>query len=71
MKVSCLARHPTRRLVASGEVNVCPTIHVWDAQFLETQVILQTSHRGGVLHISFSHDGEKLVSIGMDKQFSI
>ena len=31
MKVSCVMRHPFKRLVASGEVNVCPAIHIWDA----------------------------------------
>lgn len=71
MKVSCVVRHPFKRLVASGEVNVCPAIHIWDAQSLETEIILETSHKGGILHLAFSNDGEKLVSVGMDKQFSI
>ena len=71
MKVSCLAKHPFKRLVASGEVNICPSVHVWDASTLETEAILSTSHKGGVLHVAFSNDGEKLVSIGMDKTFSI
>ena len=71
MKISCLARHPHKRLVATGEVNVNPQIHVWDTQTLEPTVILHTSHKGGVLHLTFSSDGETLASIGMDKAFSI
>lgn len=71
MKVSCLAKHPNKRLVATGEVNVHPDVHVWDAQTLETEAVLNTSHKGGVLQLSFSNDGEKLVSIGMDRTFSI
>ena len=71
MKISCLARHPSKRLVATGEVNVNPQIHVWDAQTLEPEVILHTSHKGGVLQIVFSSDGETLASVGMDKTFSI
>lgn len=57
LKISAIARHPFLRIVATGEVNLNPLIHVWDAQSLETMVILQTSHRGGVLHLVFSADG--------------
>lgn len=48
-----------------------PAIHVWDAQTLETLVVLPTQHKGGVLHLMFSNDGQKIVSIGMDRCFSI
>lgn len=44
-----------------------PDIHVWDAHTLETLVVLPTSHRGGVLHLAFSPDGDKLVSMAVDK----
>jgi WD40 repeat protein len=57
LKISAIARHPYLRIVATGEVNLNPLIHVWDAQSLETMVILHTSHRGGVLHLVFSTDG--------------
>ena len=38
---------------------------------METLVILNTAHKGGVLHLVFSTDGQKIVSIGMDRTFSI
>lgn len=38
---------------------------------METLLVMQTSHRGGVLHLVFSTDGSKIVSIGMDRTFSI
>jgi len=50
---------------------VNPQIHVWDAQTMETMKILDTAHSGGVLHLIFSTDGQKLISIGMDRTFSI
>jgi WD40 repeat protein len=50
---------------------VNPQIHVWDAQTMETIKILDTAHSGGVLHLIFSTDGQKLISIGMDRTFSI
>ena len=34
-------------------------------------MFLDTSHKGGVLHLVFSADGEKLISIGMDATFSM
>lgn len=34
-------------------------------------MILDTSHKGGILHLAFSPDGKKLVSIGMDRVFSV
>jgi WD40 repeat protein len=57
LKISAIAKHPFMRIVATGEVNVNPFIHVWDAQTLETFSILPTSHSGGVLHLVFSEDG--------------
>lgn len=63
--------HPTLSYLATGEVNVSPTIHVWDATTLETIIILKSSHKGGILHLGFSGDGSLLLSVGMDKTFSI
>jgi len=70
-----MALHPTRSLVATGEVNVNPDIHVWDPQTLETLAVLTTSHKGGILHLTFSGASsqrtEKIISCGMDATFSI
>lgn len=71
LKISAIAKHPFLRVAATGEVNVNPSIHVWDAQTLETLVVLPTQHKGGVLHLIFSNDGQKIVSVGMDRCFSI
>jgi len=71
VKISSIAKHPFLRVVATGEVNMSPFIHVWDSQSMETLVVMQTAHKGGVLHLVFSTDGTKLVSIGMDRTFSL
>ena len=71
LKISAIARHPTTSYIATGEVNQLPTIHIWDANTLETVSILKTAHKGGILHLAFSGDGELLVSVGMDKTFSL
>lgn len=70
-KISSIAKHPYLRIVATGEINITPEIHVWDAETMESIVIMKSAHRGGVLHLRFSTDGQQLVSIGMDKTFSI
>ena len=71
LKISAMALHPIKSLVATGEVNVNPDIHVWNPQTLETLAVLTTSHKGGILHLTFSGDGLKLISCGMDSTFSI
>ena len=71
MKIACIAKHPFKRLIATGEVNIQPQVHVWDAQSFETVVVLQTAHKGGILHLCFSADGTKVISIGMDSTFSV
>lgn len=63
--------HPKLPIVATGEVNANPVIHVWESKSMETLVILNSSHLGGVLNMIFSSDGQRLISIGMDKGFSI
>ena len=70
-KICCIAKHPFRQIVATGEVANEPTIHIWNAITLETLIVLKTSHENGVLHISFSKDGEYIVSVGIDKAFSL
>jgi len=57
-----MALHPKKSLIATGEVNVCPDIHVWNPQTLETLAILNTTHKGGILHLTFSGDGSKVIS---------
>ena len=71
VKISCIAVHPTLPIIATGEVKTRPTVHVWDAETLETIAILQTSHEGGVMYVAFSSDGQHLVSLGSERAFSL
>jgi WD40 repeat protein len=53
LKISAMSLHPKRSLVATGEVNINPDIHIWNPQTLETLAVLTTSHKGGILHLTF------------------
>lgn len=48
-KISCMAVHRTKMIVATGEACMTPTIHVWSA--LNTNLIskIKTYHRFGIL----------------------
>jgi hypothetical protein len=70
-KISCMTQHPFLPIAASGAACEFPRIFIWDQFTMETIVILETSHEGGVLQTAFSRNGQLLISIGFDKGFSM
>jgi len=52
-----LALHPSKTLVASGQVGKSPFICVWDSISLDTISILQGGHERGIAALGFSGDG--------------
>jgi Ca2+-binding EF-hand superfamily protein len=66
-EVMSIAVHPEGRIVASGDANEpCPSIDIWDSSDRERKHVLRGIHRAGVTLLSFSPDGSKLASVGMD-----
>ena len=65
--ILCLAIHPDGHLVATGEIGKKPKIVLWDASTGTTVKVIK-HHTRGVSHVSFSHDGKLLISIGMDNE---
>jgi WD40 repeat protein len=59
------------RLAASVERCNRPRIHVWDAQTTQIICILPLLHRRGVVHMAFSPDNKRLLSVGQDQDHSI
>lgn len=57
VKIASIVCHPSLRVIATGEVNVRPMIHVWDSETMETIITMVSSHRGGIMHMTFSSDG--------------
>lgn len=66
-EVLSLAVHPEGRIVASGDaVEPCPCIDIWDSSDRGRKHVLRGIHRMGVVLLSFSPDGSRLASVGMD-----
>jgi WD40 repeat protein len=70
-KISCMKVHPSRKIVATGETAENPTIHLWEPRDCSPLKIIATDHGAGIINLAFSADGSFLISIGMDKYFSI
>jgi WD40 repeat protein len=70
-KISCMAVHPNKYIVATGESNANPSIHVWDSNDCATRAVLETSHGAGIINLAFSADGSLIISIGIDTFYSI
>ncbi|KAL4497254.1 hypothetical protein ABPG72_011189 [Tetrahymena utriculariae] len=72
-KISCIAIHPLKFFVATGESAQNPKIHIWNVFNPEPFKILKTYHKNGIIHMTFSRDRDSslLISVGVDVQFSI
>ena len=72
-KISCMAVHPSKQMVATGECAESPQIHVWraDEDVCSPEAVVRTNHGTGIVNLAFSHCGELLVSVGIDKYFSL
>ena len=70
-KISAMAIHPSKMIVATTESGKRPSIHVWSVLDLAPLSIVKTQHTNGVINMQFSFDGFLLISISVDKVFSI
>ena len=69
--ILCIALHPVKDLVATGQIGRKPSIHIWDAQQPSNTAIsiLEGEHTRGICACGFSgvnDGGKKLATIGMD-----
>uniref|UniRef100_A0A8C7YJ93 EMAP like 5 n=1 Tax=Oryzias sinensis TaxID=183150 RepID=A0A8C7YJ93_9TELE len=69
--ILCLAIHPLKDFVATGQVGRDSSVHVWDTETLKPISVLKGSHQLGVCALDFSADGRRLVSIGLDDNHTI
>jgi WD40 repeat protein len=71
-EITCMAIHPQRALVASGQAagraDGMASIRVWDSSVRDTTQLAQLSfHTSGVIAVAFSVDGTRLVSVGAEQ----
>jgi WD40 repeat protein len=69
--VCCVCTSADGVIAASATQCDRPNIHVWDANSCVTLCLLQLIHRRGVVSMQFSSDRRRLVSLGMDQDYSI
>ena len=70
-KITCLAIHPLKCFVATGESAPRPTIHIWNVFNTEPVKIIKTNHKNGIYDLMFSRDSSLIVSVGIDENYSI
>ncbi|XP_035283834.1 echinoderm microtubule-associated protein-like 5 isoform X4 [Anguilla anguilla] len=69
--ILCLAIHPLKDYVATGQVGRDSSIHVWDTETLKPMSVLKGYHQYGVCAVDFSADGKRLASVGLDDNHTI
>jgi WD40 repeat protein len=70
-KIGCVAVHPDKLLIATGECSDSSWIHVWNSTTLQTVKQIRTFHRGAIMNMAFSYDGKYLASLGLQNVFSL
>nr|XP_019940288.1 PREDICTED: echinoderm microtubule-associated protein-like 5 [Paralichthys olivaceus] len=69
--ILCLAIHPLKDFVATGQVGRDSSIHIWDTEMLKPMSVLKGFHQLGVCALDFSADGKRLASVGLDDNHTI
>uniref|UniRef100_A0A3P9NF13 Echinoderm microtubule-associated protein-like 6 n=1 Tax=Poecilia reticulata TaxID=8081 RepID=A0A3P9NF13_POERE len=72
--ILCLTvnQHPKyQNIIATGQIGLAPSIHVWDAMTKQTLSILRCSHAKGVGYVNFSATGKLLLSVGVEPEHTI
>ncbi|XP_026868113.2 echinoderm microtubule-associated protein-like 6 isoform X4 [Electrophorus electricus] len=72
--ILCLTvnQHPKYlNIIATGQIGLAPSIHVWDAMSKQTLSVLRCSHAKGVGYVNFSATGKLLLSVGVDPEYTI
>uniref|UniRef100_A0AAY4A246 Echinoderm microtubule-associated protein-like 5 n=1 Tax=Denticeps clupeoides TaxID=299321 RepID=A0AAY4A246_9TELE len=69
--ILCLAIHPLKDYVATGQVGRESSIHIWETELLKPMSVLKGFHQVGVCALDFSADGKRLASVGLDDNHTI
>jgi len=69
--ILCLAIHPLKDYVATGQVGRDPSIHIWDTETIKPLSVLKGCHQYGVCAVDFSADGKRLASVGIDDSHTV
>lgn len=62
---------PSGKFAATGEYAKNPELHIWDARTAKYVTSFKDIHRRGITSVSFSSEGEYLITLGQDEMNSI
>jgi len=71
-EISCIALHPGKQIVATGDVK--SNVHIWnlDASGAATALCVMTGIvKEGIMHLAFAPAGDRIVSIGRDTDHTV
>ncbi|KAL7992619.1 hypothetical protein Chor_016875 [Crotalus horridus] len=69
--ILCLAIHPLKDYVATGQVGRDCSTHIWDTETIKPLSVLKGYHQYGVCAVDFSADGKRLASVGIDDNHTV
>jgi WD40 repeat protein len=69
-RISCMAVHPSKMIVATGEAEAAAEIHVWSMIDCCLMKKVASLHANGVVNLAFSFDGFYLISLGLSGKYA-
>lgn len=70
-KVTSIAAHPSRLIMASSNCEFKASIDIWQASSFNRLAVVNTGHSQAINCLKFSSDGSFIGSVGVDQYFSI
>lgn len=73
-EITCISIHPNNQIAATADVK--SDIHIWTLDKMESGTITALSVingivKGGIIHLAFSPSGDRIASIGGDKDHTV
>lgn len=71
LEIAAISMSSSRKIVATGDCQDSPELHLWDSMVCNSIVIFKQFCRNAVISVSFSQSGNNLVALGNDSLHSV